>query len=252
MYCSVDETPAAWPPEGAIFPIEGFEIRVSRAPHPFSTGREGAILDNWRTEIAANPALFNGQMLLQGDVSISKAGIRTTAHPVSFSTFLLWRKSRPDVVGHHLFGLPVIVSSDGAVIAIRMAQHTANPGKVYCAAGSLDENDIVDGVCDLEANMAREVAEETGLDLRQAVADPGLHALHFDRIITIFRSYRFAATAEELLAVIDRHMRTDTEQEIDGAVAIFDSDPARHAYAAFMPPVLAWLFDRGQGREGQG
>ena len=45
----------------------------------------------------------------------------------------------------------------------------------------------------------------------------------------------------------DRHMRTDTEQEIDGAVAIFDSDPARHPYAAFMPPVLAWFFDGPQG-----
>ena len=247
MHLPTDEMPAAWPPEGQIFPIERFEIRVSDAPHPFAAGREEAIRENWRAEIAANPALFDGRMLLQGDVSLSRAGIVTTAHPVSFSTFLLWRKSRPHVVGHHLFGLPVIVSSDGAIIAIRMAQHTANPGKVYCAAGSLDDNDVVDGVCDLEANMVREVAEETGLDLGQATADPRLHALHFDRIITIFRFYRFSATAEELLSAIDRHMRTDTEQEIDGAVAIFDSDPARHPYAAFMPPVLAWYFDRPQG-----
>lgn len=242
-----DQNPDGWPPEGQIFPIDGFEIRVSDAPHPFAAGREDAIRENWRAEIAANPALFDGRMLLQSDVSISRAGIFTTAHPVSFSTFLLWRKSRPDVIGHHLFGLPVIISSDGAVIAIRMSQHTANPGKVYCAAGSLDESDVIDGVCDLQANMAREVAEETGLDLGQAAADPRLHALHVDRIITVFRPYRFSATSEELLAVIDRHMRTDTEQEIDGAVAIFDSDPTRHPYAAFMPPVLAWIFGRRQG-----
>jgi hypothetical protein len=60
--------------------------------------------------------------------------------------------------------LPVIVSSDGAVIAIRMGQHTANPGRVYCRGGLAGSRTTWrDGYCDIDGNMAREVLEETGL-----------------------------------------------------------------------------------------
>lgn len=243
MMTLIPERTSSWPPEGETFPIRNIEIRVSAAPHPFALAEMDTAAENWRIESAANPALFDGQMLLQGEVTISEAGIVSTAHLVSFSSFLLWRKLRREGSGYHLFGLPLVVSSDGAVIAIRMAQHTANPGKVYCAAGSLDAHDIFDGICDLEANMAREVAEETGLDLSLAQADPSYHAVHVDRVITIFRPYRFDVPAAALLAAIERHMGTEAEPEIDGAVAIYDSDPSRHAYAAFMPSVLRWFFD---------
>ena len=236
----------AWPPERVVFPIRDVEIRVSDATHPFFLAERDAIARNWREESAANPALYDGEMLLQSAVDISDAGVFATAHLVSFSTFLLWRKLRPRALGLHLFGLPLLVSSDGAVVAIRMGRHTANPGKVYCAAGSLDAHDIKDGFCDIEANMAREVGEETGLDLSSALAEPMLHALHVDSVVTVLRVYRFAQTADEMLDAIADHMKTETEPEIDGAVAIRDSDPARHAYAAFMPPVLRWFFQRGQ------
>jgi len=61
--------------------------------------------------------------------------------------------------------------ADGAIIAVRMSEHTANPGQVYCAAGSLDEGDVVEGRCDLLGNMLREVREETGLELSADDAD---------------------------------------------------------------------------------
>ncbi len=246
MDMNADKMPRSWPPEGQVFPVRRVEIRVSDAAHPFSLAERDAIERNWREESAANPALYDGEMLLQSAVDISDAGVLATAHLVSFSTFLLWRKRRPRAGGLHLFGLPLLVSSDGAVVAIRMGRHTANPGKVYCAAGSLDAHDIQNGYCDVEANMAREVAEETGLDLSAALAEPVLHALHVDSVVTVLRVYRFAQTAQEMLAAIAAHMETETEPEIDGAVAIRDSDPARHAYAAFMPPVLRWFFQRGQ------
>lgn len=246
MDMAADKMLRSWPPEGQVFPVRRVEIRVSDAAHPFFLAERDAIARNWREESAANPALYDGEMLLQSAVDISDDGVFAAAHLVSFSTFLLWRKRRPRASGLHLFGLPLLVSSDGAVVAIRMGPHTANPGKVYCAAGSLDAHDIQDGFCDVEANMAREVAEETGLDLSIALAEPVLHALHVDSVVTVLRVYRFAQTAEELLAAIAAHMETETEPEIDGAVAIRDSDPARHAYAAFMPPVLRWFFQRGQ------
>lgn len=64
--------------------------------------------------------------------------------------------------GLHLFAYPVLETSDGALVAIRMGAHTANPGQVYFAAGSLEPEDVVDGRCDIEANMRREVRRRPG------------------------------------------------------------------------------------------
>jgi 8-oxo-dGTP pyrophosphatase MutT (NUDIX family) len=134
-------------------------------------------------------------MLLMRALEMHHEAISGECHIVPFSAFLLWRKTRPAGAAIHLFGLPVIVSSDGAVIAIRMGQRTANPGRVYCAAGSLDTDDIRDGYCDIDGNMAREVLEETGLSLSDATSVTGFHGLRGQDVVTLFRAYHFAATA---------------------------------------------------------
>jgi len=140
----------------------------------------------------------------------------------------------------------VAISSDGALIAIRMAPHTANPGQVYCAAGSMDESDIVDGHCDVEGNMRREVLEETGLDLNDAVAESGYYGTHVSRSVTLFRIFHFPWTADDMLRKIEAHMLISEEDEVDGAVAIRSADPAAHHYSPAMLPILAWFFGRGK------
>ncbi|MCF3640527.1 NUDIX hydrolase [Rhizobium sp. TRM95111] len=239
-----DDPFAGWPAEGQVFPLAGLAIRLAAGPHPFHAAEHVAAAANWQAEIAANPALFNGDMLLI-DAPVLAAGVlAANAHVTPYATFLLWRRRQPDCKGFHLFGLPLVVSSDGALIAVRMSRHTANPGKVYCAAGSLEPNDVADGRVDLFANMAREVHEEIGLVLADARADATVHAVRVDRAVTVLRVYRFGSTADELLAGIATHILHAEEQEIDQALAIRDARPDAFAYPAFMPPVLAWFFDR--------
>lgn len=233
-------------PEYAIFPVDHLELNVCADPHPLIASHGGEIRDNWAAEVAANPALYDGTMILQRRIVLSPGSVVATGHVVPFSTLLYWRKAKPPGGAAHLFSIPVLLSSDNAVIAIQMGAHTANPGKVYCAAGSLEAEDIVDGRCDADINMAREVMEETGLSLSDAAAVGGFHALHADDYVTLFRVYRFAETAETLLARIAAHTATEAEPEIAGAVAIRDADPGRHHYAHFMPPMLAWIFEGGQ------
>lgn len=231
-----------FPAERTIFPVASVHLTVSDEPHPFHLAAGTAARENWAREIAANPALFDGAMLFQHGLCFDGSTIRGRGHVVPYSTFLLWRKTRPAGGGLHLFGLPLLVSSDGAVIAIRMARHTANAGRVYCAAGSLDTLDIAGGVCDVEANMRREVFEETGIDLSGARTDPGYRALHIGGVVTLFRVFRLPQDAGTLLERIGRHIATDPAPEAEAAVAIFDADPSRHVYAEFMPPILAWFF----------
>lgn len=161
-----------------------------------------------------------------------------------FSTFMWWRKQADRSGGFHLFGYPVIASSDGALVAIRMGAHTANPGQVYFAAGSLDEHDIVDGFSDIAANMRREVGEETGLDLDLATTDGGYYGVHQNSTITLFRIFRFTLTADEIVAAIERHMLDDEDQEIAGAVVIRSADPTVQPYHGSMVTILDWYFNR--------
>lgn len=233
--------PEGFPPEGEIVPISRVDITVHTALHPFVSNHQPDIDTNWAVEIAANPALFNGQMVLQHQVSLMDGVLHSDAHLVSFASFMLWRKLRTHEA-LHLFGLPVIVSADGKVIAIRMAETTANPGRVYCAAGSLDEGDVRHGKCDVLGNMAREVREEIGLDLSRAVGRSGLHLLHSARTITVFQVYRFQETAKALLEQIERHRALTPDPEVADVLTISDPDPDLHNYPAFMPPILKWLF----------
>lgn len=240
--------PLGWPPEDAIFPIADAKLLVVANEHPFHTAEKDAAARNWQEEITANPALYDGSMVFFSRMALVEEGLRGQGHMVPFSTFMWWRK-RPQPGSVHLFAWAIPVSRDGAVIAIRMGGHTANPGQVYCAAGSLDGNDIVDGRCDIAGNMRREVLEETGLDLAAAAPISGYHALHRHRRITIFRFFRFDLSTEEMLERIAAHMLVDDEKEIDGAVAIRSADPAAHAYNGMMLPILRLFFDEGLPNE---
>lgn len=234
---------SGWPPANTVFPVEGVILRVVESEHPFHRARQAAAAANWDVEVARNPALFNGRMVFQSRVSFTNGVLNGEGHIIPYSTFLWWRKQPGGAGGMHIFAFPVLVASDGALVAIRMSAQTANPGQVYCAAGSLDENDIVDGYCDIEANMRREVLEETGFDLdRDAVADRQLYAAHNDGRIVLYRLFHFPMTGEEMAQAI--RGRGDRDEEVEDAVVIRSADPSLHNYAAPMLPLLAWFFDR--------
>lgn len=234
-----------WGPEGIAFPISGLSLRVLQGEHPFHLAEADRADKNWIAEKAANPAFFNGRMMLFNHLGLRDGEIVGEGHVVPFSTYLWWRRQANPRMGCHLFGMAVPISSDGAIIAIRMSQHTANPGLVYCAAGSLDENDIVDGHCDVEGNMFREVREETGLDLGEAEADPTLYASRRGRRVSVFRFFRFPVTAAAIRERIAAHMVQDEEKEIDEIVEIRSIDPTLHPYNPAMLPVLDRFFGCG-------
>ena len=231
-----------WPPEETVFSIRDISLRVLPGEHPVVISQRKAIEENWRQETAANPALFDGRMVLQKRVGLSPDGIGSEGYVIPYSAFLWWRKQPERRGGIHMFGYPVLESSDGALIAIRMGAHTANPGLVYFACGSIEPEDVVDGYCDVDGNMRREVLEETGLDLRHAEGGEGYNVCRHHRAITLFRLFRFDMTAEEMISRIERHMEVAEDKEIAGAVAIRSADRSAHPYHVAMLPVLQWYF----------
>lgn len=230
------------PSDGSIRVVRSLDLRVLPDPHPLDLAQTCNIAQNWEREVAGNPSLFNGQIILQREICYREGDLTAEGHVSTFATFLWWRR-QPDLTGAcHLFGYPVIVSSDGALIAVEMAPNTANPGQVYFAAGSLDVSDVIDGRCDIEGNMRREVLEETGLDLGSTVADPVLYASYRPKRLTLLRMFSFRESAEELIEKIDAFARSCEEPEIARAVAIRSGDPTLHRYGAAMLPILGWYF----------
>lgn len=246
MTAELSEDFSGWPPEKEVFHVDKVQMRILPGDHPFHLTERDAIAENWQREIAANPHLFDGRMILQRRIGLTRDGVFSEGYIIPFSAFLWWRKQPERHGGLHIYAYPVLETSDGALVAIRMGAHTANAGMVYFACGSFEPEDVVDGYCDPERNMRREVLEETGIDLREAKASDGYYVAHFRRAVTLFRVFRFRQTAEQMTARIEQHMQVAEDKEIAGAVAIRSADHSAHPYNVGMLPVLDWYFSKGR------
>ena len=233
-----------WPAENTAFAIKDIDIVVEEGDVPELSRHEAEIDANWRAETAANPHLFNGRLITLHAVSLEDGVVRARGKIIPYAYHLWWRRQSVPPPTCHSFAMAVIVSSDNEIIAIRMSQTTANAGKVYCASGSLEEDDILDGKIDIDANMAREVAEETGLRLSEFSAGPDYFCAHARQCIMFYRFFRSTLDSSALIGLIQDHMRHDEEKEIDAAVAITASNRNRFNYAISMPPVLDLHFNK--------
>ncbi|MBX3570217.1 MAG: hypothetical protein KF914_19295 [Rhizobiaceae bacterium] len=228
-------------PRGRVVPVRSVDVRLDPGPHPFALENADAIEANWGQEFAANPALFDGEVVLLSSLGLEGGRLTGLCHEVRYAALLYWRKHRRPGA-EHAYAHAAIVSGDDALVAIRMGSHTANPGKVYFAAGSFESIDFRDGQVDLEGNMAREVGEETGLDLAAARAEAGYHLFSAEGATVIFRRYRYDLPAAELARRIEAHVAAETEPEIAGPVILRRGDPLPEGVMPHMKAIVEWHF----------
>ncbi|TPW33145.1 NUDIX hydrolase [Martelella alba] len=233
-----------WPDEGVAFALSGLEITVDPGENPLKIKNSAAIEANWEREKAENPHLFNGSLLNLHAATLEAGRIAARAYVIPYAYHLWWRRQTPRPASLHTFAMAMMISGEGDVIAIRMSQTTANPGKVYCASGSLEPEDIIDGKVDIEANMRREVGEETGLDLADFEAGDTLYCARDNACLMFYRFFRSPLSTEAIIAKIHAHMQVDEEKEIDGVIAINRDNRFSFNYAHSMPPALALYFDQ--------
>jgi 8-oxo-dGTP pyrophosphatase MutT (NUDIX family) len=229
-------------PRGVVLSVSEIDVMLDPKPHPFERENEAAIARNWQLETSENPALFNGTVVLLSKLSYADRRLSGRCHAVTYATFLYWRRNRLTAPAEHSFAHAVLVSSDGALIAVRMGQHTANAGRVYFAAGSFEPADFRDGMVDLHFNMAREVREETGLDISAVPRDEAYHAYSSERGTVIFRGYYLAESAEDIAARIRDFVASDSEPEIEGPVIIRNASDLPDGLMPHMRPLIDWYF----------
>ncbi len=237
-------------PRDAIVPIDRIAVRLDPSRHPFERDHAAAISENWRREVAARPALFDGTVVLLASLAYRDGLLSGVCHAVRYATFLYWRGRRGTPGTAHAFAHAVLVAGDGALVAIRMGAHTVNAGRVYFAAGSFEPADFRGGYVDVDANMAREVGEETGIGLEGARRGARCHLLATEGGTVIFRRYGLAEPAAEIAARIAAHVAAEAEPEIVGPVVMRDATDIPEGLMPHMLPLVRWHFANPFGGDG--
>jgi len=229
-------------PEGRVFSLDAVRLSVDPAEHPWQSAERAAIAAHWAREQVERPFLFNGTILIHRGLRLEDGVIAGTSHLAPYAALLHWVSTQPDADVWHLFGSAVMLSSDGAMLLIRMAAKTANAGKVYAPSGSLDESDVEGGQVNVEGSMLREAFEETGYDLSRSKPDRQLLAWRQGRRVSIFRRFRLDEPAAELTERIRAHIRTDPEQEIEDVVVVRNPGDAGPTVTPYMRAFIDFHF----------
>jgi 8-oxo-dGTP pyrophosphatase MutT (NUDIX family) len=192
------------------------ELDFSFAP------RYWTFADEHRTEIDAHfearrrktPALWNGRVLLVSECALRGRKLSGSFFETDFASFLAWRDwDAPDRTVTNCFAMGALRTADGAFLVGVMGDHTANAGRIYFPAGTPEPADIRGTMVDLESNVVREVAEETGLTSDDFNLQFGWHAVVAGPRIALFKQLDVDVAATDLRARILDHLARDSEPE---------------------------------------
>ncbi|QKV17281.1 NUDIX hydrolase [Oricola thermophila] len=226
-----------------IHRLESVRLVAGEGAPAFAVENRNDIERYWQAAVSANPRLWNGPFFMFEDVRIEGGVLTGTGRPTDFATFLYWRDNgRPDCVVH-ITGTSLPVLADGALLAVRMAAHTANAGQVYFPAGSFDAADMQGGRFDVTGNISRELVEETGLEFREADAEAQHVAVCATGAIHVARRNRLPFDFEAARGRLERHQAETGDDEIESAVAIRPGGDAIGLLKPYARALAMWHFE---------
>lgn len=228
--------------ENTIYMIDRVDVRVLPGALSYSETNSQAIAANWQKAVAANPTLFDGEIYLAPQAHLNEGVLEAGFRRTSFATLMYWRDDRTSERPWHIFGVGVIVSAQGHLIAARMSAHNAVAGRIYFPAGSIDDNDIVGDRVDYETNTAREVREETGMDLGKARAESKIHLVSADGSIALFRRYYFDLSTQEILQQIEANLAAQAQPELSEIIPITKAGMMGQATPSYVRAFADWHF----------
>ena len=217
--------------------VSRIDLRPRAYDWPFARDEHARIDAHWAQAQAEKPGLFDGRVLMARDLAVADDALTGTVADVGYKPFLCWRDfGFPGDELCNLFAMPALRASDGAFLLGRMSAGTANAGRLYFPCGTPEPADLgPDGRVDLDSNILRELAEETGL-LRDDVALDATWTIVFaGPHVACLKSARAALPAADLQARFAAFNAVEADPELDALVAVrgpADLDAAR------MPPFM--------------
>jgi 8-oxo-dGTP pyrophosphatase MutT (NUDIX family) len=198
-----------------IVSLDRVDFGIRRRPWPFAEARKAEIDAHFRALQAAQPALWNGRVLLAYEHAIADRVMTGTYLETDFASFLAWRDwGFEDESVRDVFPQSALVAADGAYLLGVMGDHTANAGHLYFPSGMPDPSDIAGDRVDLDGNLVRELAEETGLGANDVTIEPGWTAVCDGPRIALFRVVRVAEPADALRQRILANFASVAEPEL--------------------------------------
>jgi hypothetical protein len=217
-------------PAPCIVPIDRLDVSFAPFRWPFAETRSADIAAHFETRRQVTPQMWNGRILLMRDFAISGGALRGTYFETGFADFLAWRDwSFPDPAVVNCFAMGALRSSDGAFLMGVMSASTANPGRIYFAAGTPDCNDLRGDTVDLLGNVVREIGEETGLTAADLTMAPGWHAVVDGPAVAVMKPVTVPLPAAEARERMLRHLASEKEPELSDIRIVrsaADLDPA--------------------------
>ncbi|MBY6241324.1 NUDIX hydrolase [Methylosinus sp. Sm6] len=188
----------------------------------FERLRSEEIDAHWRARLAANPALYDGPVLMAREAENAREAdgsttLRVQFFPTRFSRFLAWRDfGFPGEGVRNCFSMPALRSADGAFLLGEMGAGHSAAGAIYFPAGTPDPSDIRDGFVDLESNLLRELHEETGVAPEEVRLEPRWTIVRAGSRVACLRIAHCAETAAALERRIGAFIATQEKPELAG------------------------------------
>jgi 8-oxo-dGTP pyrophosphatase MutT (NUDIX family) len=200
--------------EPSIVAIDELELSFAPQAWSFADQRRLEIDAYFEARQRKTPELWNGRVLLLSRCVLRERRLSGSFFETDFASFLAWREwGCPDRTVVNCFAMGALRAADGAFLVGVMAAHTANSGRIYFPAGTPDPEDIRGSIVDLEQNVAREVAEETGLTPNDFIPRVGWEAVVEGPRIALFKILDVDAAAVDLRARILDHLAQESAPE---------------------------------------
>jgi 8-oxo-dGTP pyrophosphatase MutT (NUDIX family) len=203
--------------------VRSISLRLASAPFDFAIEHRQAIEDAWQKALIQKPKLFNGRFFLLTRLDDSDGSVTGDMVETNYASYLHYRAMGFPGSAANAFAMPVLHPRDGGVLVGRMAAWTANGGRWYPPAGSLDETDLLaDGRFDIEGNVVRELNEELGLLAHELPAFRDWTLISELGRLACFCRFDLPLTGSELLARAEKHLSEEKEPELDAVRIIMD------------------------------
>ncbi|MDX2258890.1 MAG: NUDIX hydrolase [Hyphomicrobiaceae bacterium] len=158
-----------------------------------------------------------------------------------FKSFLYWRDHGfPEAGVRDGFGSALIRARDGAILLGRQSAGHINSGMTYLPGGFIDDRDVgADGIVRLGDSIAREVAEETGLELADLVPSDGFLVTRAGPQVSFARTFLSPLDGEALARRVREFLSRQSGAELADVVLVREpADCASLAMPAFARHLL--------------
>jgi 8-oxo-dGTP pyrophosphatase MutT (NUDIX family) len=222
-------------PKPEIIEFDRVEIAVGPWSWEFARARRAEIDRHFAARRRERPALWNGRVLLVHRYVIVDAVLRGACFETDYASFLAWRDwDFPDPGVFNVFAAAALQTADGAYLVGEMAPSTAAAAQLYFPCGTPDPEDIgAGGLLDLAGSLARELREETGIDVATLDAAPGWCLVRDGGYLAVMKRLTAHQSAEELRAAIMRHLASESQPELSDIRIVrgpADLDPRMPAF----------------------